>query len=146
MSVQAVKAVEIGHGVVAAGSFGSQVHDPIQYAPEDTGKPTRFTRASNNAGGIEGGISNGEDIVVRGYLKPISTLRKPLESVHFDTREATSASYERSDICVVPAAGVVGEAMVALTIARMTQEKFGGDSLIELHRNFSGYIEQIRSY
>jgi chorismate synthase len=146
MSVQAVKAVEIGHGVVAAASFGSEVHDPIQYAAEETGKPTRFTRASNNAGGIEGGISNGEDIVVRGYLKPISTLRKPLESVRFDTRETTSASYERSDICVVPAAGVVGEAMVALTLARVAQEKFGGDSLLELHRNFAGYIEQIRRY
>jgi len=84
--------------------------------------------------------------VVRGYLKPISTLRKPLESVRFDTREATSASYERSDICVVPAAGVVGEAMVALTIARMTQEKFGGDSLVELQRNFAGYIEQIGKF
>ena len=146
MSVQAVKAVEIGHGVVAAASFGSEVHDPIQYAAEGTGQPTRFTRPSNNAGGIEGGVSNGEDIVVRGYLKPISTLRKPLESVRFDTREATSASYERSDICVVPAAGVVGEAMVALTIARMTQEKFGGDSLVELQRNFAGYIEQIGKF
>jgi chorismate synthase len=146
MSVQAVKAVEIGRGVVAAESFGSQVHDPIHYAAEATGQPTRFTRSSNNAGGIEGGISNGEDIVVRGYLKPISTLRKPLESVRFDTRETTSASYERSDICVVPAAGVVAEAMVALTVARLAQEKFGGDSVLELHRNFAGYIEQIRSY
>jgi chorismate synthase len=146
MSVQAVKAVEIGHGVVAAASFGSQVHDPIQYAAEENGQPTRFTRPSNNAGGIEGGVSNGEDIVVRGYLKPISTLRKPLESVRFDTRETTSASYERSDICVVPAAGVVGEAMVALTIARLAQEKFGGDSLVELQRNFAGYIEQIRKF
>jgi chorismate synthase len=92
MSVQAVKAVEIGRGVVAAESFGSQVHDPIHYAAEDTGKSTRFTRPQNNAGGIEGGVSNGEDIVVRGYLKPISTLRKPLESVRFDSREATSAA------------------------------------------------------
>jgi chorismate synthase len=146
MSVQAVKAVEIGHGVAAAASFGSEVHDPIQYAAEGTGQPTRFTRPSNNAGGIEGGVSNGEDIVVRGYLKPISTLRQPLESVRFDTREKTSASYERSDICVLPAAGVVGEAMVALTIARMTQEKFGGDSLVELQRNFAGYIEQIGKF
>jgi chorismate synthase len=146
MSVQAVKAVEIGRGVVAAESFGSQVHDPIHYAAEDTGKPTRFTRPHNNAGGIEGGVSNGEDIVVRGYLKPISTLRKPLESVRFDTRQATSASYERSDICVVPAAGVVGEAMVALTIARLAQEKFGGDSARELRRNFDGYIQQVRNY
>ena len=88
MSLQAVKAVEIGRGVTAAESFGSTVHDPIHYAAEDTGKPTRFTRPQNNAGGIEGGVSNGEDIVVRGYLKPISTLRRPLESVRFDTREA----------------------------------------------------------
>ncbi len=146
MSVQAVKAVEIGRGMVAAESFGSAVHDPIRYAAEDTGKPTRFTRPQNNAGGIEGGVSNGEDIVVRGYLKPISTLRKPLESVRFDTRETTSASYERSDICVVPAAGVVAEAMVALTLARLAQEKFGGDSALELRRNFDGYIQQIRSY
>jgi chorismate synthase len=146
MSIQAVKAVEIGRGVVAAESFGSQVHDPIHYAAEDTGKPTRFTRDQNNAGGIEGGVSNGEDIVVRGYLKPISTLRRPLESVRFDTREATSASYERSDICVVPAAGVVAEAMVALAIADLAQQKFGGDSALEMKRNFLGYIEQIRSY
>jgi chorismate synthase len=146
MSIQAVKAVEIGRGVVAAESFGSAVHDPIHYAAEDNGQPTRFTRPHNNAGGIEGGDSNGEEIVVRGYLKPISTLRKPLESVRFDTREATSASYERSDICVVPAAGVVGEAMVALTVARLAQEKFGGDSALELRRNFAGYIEQIRGY
>jgi chorismate synthase len=146
MSIQAVKAVEIGRGVTAAESFGSQVHDPIYYAAEGNGNPTRFTRHQNNAGGLEGGVSNGEDIVVRGYLKPISTLRRPLESVRFDTREATSASYERSDICVVPAAGVVGEAMVALTIAAQAQQKFGGDSALEMQRNFRGYIEQIRSY
>ena len=146
MSIQAVKAVEIGRGMVAAESFGSAVHDPIHYSAEETGKPTRFTRPQNNAGGIEGGVSNGEDIVVRGYLKPISTLRKPLESVRFDTREKTSASYERSDICVVPAAGVVAEAMVALTITRVAQEKFGGDSALELRRNFDGYIEQLRRF
>lgn len=146
MSLQAVKAVEIGRGVTAAGSFGSQVHDPIHYAAQDEGRPTRFTRPHNNAGGLEGGVSNGEDVVVRGYLKPISTLRRPLESVRFDTREATSASYERSDICVVPAAGVAAEAMVALTMARVVAEKFGGDSLTELKRNFDGYIEQIREY
>jgi chorismate synthase len=146
MSIQAVKAVEIGRGVVAAESFGSQVHDPIQYAAEPNGQPTRFTRPQNNAGGIEGGVSNGEDLVVRGYLKPISTLRRPLESVRFDTRQTTSASYERSDICVVPAAGVVAEAMVALTVARLAVEKFGGDSALELRRNFEGYIEQIRSF
>jgi chorismate synthase len=146
MSLQAVKAVEIGRGVAAAESFGSQVHDPIQYAAENDGKPTKFRRPHNNAGGIEGGVSNGEDIIVRGYLKPISTLRRPLESVRFDTRETTSASYERSDICVVPAAGVVAEAMVALTLADAVQRKFGGDSLLEMKRNFNGYIEQIRSF
>ena len=148
MSLQAVKAVEIGRGVTAAESFGSKVHDPIHYAPENTGedasaRPTRFTRPHNNAGGIEGGVSNGEDIVIRGYLKPISTLRRPLESVRFDTREPTSASYERSDICVVPAAGVAAEAMVALTVASLAQQKFGGDSALEMKRNFDGYIEQI---
>ncbi|HLY42083.1 MAG TPA: chorismate synthase [Terracidiphilus sp.] len=146
MSLQAVKAVEIGRGMIAAESFGSAVHDAIHYAGEKTDRPTRFTRSQNNAGGIEGGISNGEDLVVRGYLKPISTLRKPLESVRFDTREATSASYERSDICVVPAAGVAAEAMVALTVAGLAHEKFGGDSATELKRNFAGYIEQIGSF
>jgi chorismate synthase len=147
MSLQAVKAVEIGRGVAAAATFGSRVHDPIHYASENPpGKPTRFTRPHNNAGGIEGGVSNGEDIVVRGYLKPISTLRQPLESVRFDTREATSASYERSDICVVPAAGVAAEAMVALVLANLAREKFGGDSLLELKRNFDGYIQQIRNF
>lgn len=146
MSLQAVKAVEIGRGVTAAESFGSQVHDPIHYAAQDEGRPTRFTRPHNNAGGLEGGVSNGEDVVVRGYLKPISTLRRPLESVRFDTREPTSASYERSDICVVPAAGVAAEAMVALVMARVVAEKFGGDSLVELKRNFDGYIEQIGTF
>ena len=147
MSLQAVKAVEIGRGVTAAESFGSQVHDPIHYASsQPADRPTRFVRDQNNAGGLEGGISNGEDIVVRGYLKPISTLRRPLESVRFDTREATSASYERSDICVVPAAGVAAEAMVAMTIASVAQQKFGGDSALEMKRNFQGYIEQIRSF
>jgi chorismate synthase len=147
MSLQAVKAVEIGRGVEAAAAFGSRVHDPIHYAPENPpGRPTRFTRPHNNAGGIEGGVSNGEEIVVRGYLKPISTLRQPLESVRFDTRQPTSASYERSDICVVPAAGVAAEAMVALVLANLAHEKFGGDSLLELQRNFDGYIEQIRRF
>jgi chorismate synthase len=151
MSLQAVKAVEIGRGVTAAQSFGSKVHDPIHYAPEiathgPSASPTRFTRPHNNAGGIEGGVSNGEDIMVRGYLKPISTLRRPLESVRFDTREPTSASYERSDICVVPAAAVAAEAMVALTVAGLAQQKFGGDSVLEMQRNFRGYIEQIRSF
>jgi chorismate synthase len=146
MSLQAVKAVEIGRGVTAAESFGSEVHDAIGYSEHENGAHTRFTREHNNAGGIEGGVSNGEDIVVRGYLKPISTLRRPLASVRFDTRESTKAAYERSDVCVVPAAGVAAEAMVALAVARLVIEKFGGDSMTELHRNYDGYLEQIRRY
>lgn len=147
MSLQAVKAVELGRGVTAAQSPGSKVHDAIAYNEDvDESSFTKFTRNQNNAGGVEGGISNGEDVVVRGYLKPISTLRKPLASVSFESREATKASYERSDVCVVPAAGVAGEAMVALTVARLVLEKFGGDSLGELQRNFSGYCEQIRVF
>jgi chorismate synthase len=145
MSLQAVKAVELGRGVTAASSPGSQVHDAIAYGENDEGF-TKFKREHNNAGGIEGGISNGEDVVVRGYLKPISTLRRPLASVDFATREATKAAYERSDVCVVPAAGVAGEAMVALAVARLVVEKFGGDSLRELQRNFEGYCQQIKSY
>ena len=154
MSLQAVKAVELGRGVTAAESLGSAVHDAIGYAEEGrevpegdaAGRFTRFSRERNNAGGIEGGISNGEDVVVRGYLKPISTLRKPLGSVSFATREPVKAAYERSDVCVVPAAGVAAEAMVALTIARLVIDKFGGDSLRELQRNFAGYREQIHSF
>ncbi|HUI44035.1 MAG TPA: chorismate synthase [Terriglobia bacterium] len=141
-SVQAVKAAEIGTGVDSAGRFGSEVHDEIGY---DRGQG-RFTRKSNRAGGVEGGMSNGEEIVVRGYLKPISTLRRPLESVDFETRETVKAAYERSDICVVPAAGVAGEAMVALVLARAFLEKFGGDSLTESRRNFEGYREQVRRF
>jgi len=144
MSLQAVKAVEIGRGVTAAESLGSAVHDAIGY--EGTDGFTKFSREHNNAGGLEGGISNGEDVVVRGYLKPISTLRRPLASVSFETREPVKAAYERSDVCVVPAAGVAAEAMVALTVARLVIEKFGGDSLRELQRNFNGYSEQIRAY
>lgn len=143
MSLQAVKAVEIGRGVTAAESVGSTVHDAIGYEGHSF---TKFSREHNNAGGLEGGISNGEDVVVRGYLKPISTLRRPLESVSFETREPVKAAYERSDVCVVPAAGVAAEAMVALTVARLVIEKFGGDSLGELQRNFNGYCEQIRAY
>ena len=141
-SIQAVKAVDLGDGVEIAGRFGSEVHDEIGYDPEQA----RFTRSSNRAGGLEGGISNGEDIVVRGYLKPISTLRRPLQSVDFRTREAVKAAYERSDVCVVPAAGVAGEAMVALVLAQAFLEKFGGDSMPETRRNFEGYREQVRQF
>jgi len=144
MSLQAVKAVEIGSGISAAASPGSQVHDEIGY--EAKSRYTKFSRAHNNAGGIEGGVSNGEEIRVRGYLKPISTLRRPLQSVDFATREPVKAAYERSDVCVVPAAGVAAEAMVALTLARAALEKFGGDSVLETRRNFEGYIEQLKNY
>lgn len=146
MSLQAVKAVEIGCGVTAAESMGSNVHDAIGYAEEGSDASTRFTRVGNNAGGMEGGISNGQDVTVRGYLKPISTLRRPLGSVSFDTREPVKAAYERSDVCVVPAAGVAAEAMVSLTLARLLLEKFGGDSLGETQRNFEGYLAQIRKF
>ncbi len=146
MSLQAVKAVELGRGVTAAQSFGSAVHDSIHYSDTGENGHTRFRREQNNAGGIEGGVSNGEDIVVRGYLKPISTLRRPLESVTYETREATKAAYERSDVCVVPAAGVAAEAMVAFVLAQLALEKFGGDSATELKRNYDGYLEQIRNY
>jgi chorismate synthase len=149
MSLQAVKAVEIGRGVTAAAAFGSVVHDAIHYTSEAEQPPeahTRFAREQNNAGGIEGGISNGEDIIVRGYLKPISTLRRPLQSVSFETREEVKAAYERSDVCVVPAAGVAAEAMVALTLAKVAVEKFGGDSLREMVRNYQGYCDQIRKF
>jgi chorismate synthase len=142
MSIQAVKAVEIGDGIEGAASPGSRVHDEIGYDRESS----RFTRKSNRAGGLEGGISNGEDIVVRGYVKPISTLRRPLESVDFETKETVKAAYERSDVCVVPAAGVVGEAMLALTISRSFLEKFGGDSMGETKRNFLAYMEQVRQF
>src|SRR5271165_1802609 len=146
MSLQAVKAVEIGDAVRAAASLGSTVHDEIGYERERVGPFTGFTRASNHAGGLECGVSNGEDIRVRGYLKPISTLRRPLASVDFATREPVKAAYERSDVCVVPAAGVAAEAMVALTLARCALEKFGGDSMLEVQRNFEGYCQQLRNF
>jgi chorismate synthase len=146
MSLQAVKGVEIGTAVESALSLGSAVHDEIGYDKASDKKFTGFTRASNHAGGIEGGISNGQDILVRGYLKPISTLRRPLGSVDFTTREPVKAAYERSDVCVVPAAGVAAEAMVALTLARCALEKFGGDSVLELRRNFAGYQQQLREF
>jgi chorismate synthase len=144
MSLQAVKAVEIGAGVAAAYAPGSAVHDEIGYSA--TSGFTAFSRTRNNAGGIEGGVSNGQEIRVRGYLKPISTLRRPLQSVDFSTREPVKAAYERSDVCVVPAAGVAAEAMVALTLSRCALEKFGGDSMIETLRNFQGYCQQLKDY
>ena len=142
VSIQAVKGVEIGLAAEGAASFGSKVQDTIHYDR----KGRRFTRGANRAGGLEGGITNGQDVVVRGLLKPISTLRRPLESVDLATREPALAAYERSDVAVVPAAGVIGEAMVAMVLAQAFLEKFGGDSLGETRRNFEGYLEQVRSF
>jgi chorismate synthase len=142
MSIPAVKAVAIGAGVEASGLRGSQVHDEISYDHEGE----KFTRQTNRAGGLEGGITNGEELRVRGFLKPISTLRRALRSVDIDTKKEETASFERSDITAVPAAGVIGEAMVALILAQAMREKFGGDSLEEMRRNFEGYCEQLRGY
>src|SRR5271163_4090014 len=142
MSIQAVKGVELGAGVAAAGSYGSEVQDEISY----DAVARRFARSSNRAGGLEGGITNGEDVVVRGYLKPISTLKKPLGTADMVTKQPIQAAYERSDWCVVPAAGVAAEAMVALVLADAFLQKFGGDSLTELRRNFDNYAHQIAAF
>jgi len=141
VSIQAVKAVEVGAGIAAATSAGSHAMDEIFYA-----KGRGFYRKSNHSGGVEGGMSTGEPIVVRGYLKPISTLMRPLRSVNIDTKKPVKATVERSDVCTVPAAGVIGEAMVAYVIASAMLEKFGGDSLREIQRNVAGYLEQIRRF
>jgi len=142
MSVQAVKAVEIGAGVTAAGSHGSQVQDEIFYEKS----ARRFRRTTNRAGGVEGGITNGEDVVIRGYLKPISTLRQALHTADMVTKQPVQAAYERSDWCVVPAGAVAGEAMVALVLADAFLQKFGGDSLSEMRRNFENYGRQINEF
>jgi chorismate synthase len=142
MCIPAVKAVEIGAGVEVSRTTGSQVHDEIGYNEAER----RFTRPTNRAGGIEGGITNGEDVRILGHLKPISTLRQPLASVDVVTKEESAAAFERSDIVAVPAAGVIGEAMVAIVLADAAREKFGGDSIGEWKRNFEGYLEQLKRY
>ena len=142
MSIPAVKAVSIGAGSEASALPGSEVHDEIAYNDETK----EFIRATNRAGGLEGGVTNGEEVRVRGHLKPLSTLRRPLRSVDIDTKQEQLAAFERSDITAVPAAGVIGEAMVALTLAAAMREKFGGDSLGEMKRNYEGYREQLRGY
>lgn len=138
MSIQAIKGVEVGIGFAAARLPGSRVHDEISYNGA-------YHRDSNNAGGIEGGMSNGEPIVVRAAMKPIPTLYKPLRSVDIRTHESFSATVERSDTCAVPAALVVAEAVVAIEVANAFLEKFGGDSIFEIRRNLEGYLEQIRN-
>jgi chorismate synthase len=140
MSIQAIKAVEVGDGWAAARRRGSEVHDAIGYDPE----ARRYTRATNRAGGLEGGVTTGEPLVVRAAMKPIATLRRALGSVDVHTHEAAPATVERSDICAVPAAGVVLEAMVALTLADAALEKFGGDSAREFADNAARYLERLR--
>jgi chorismate synthase len=139
MSIPSVKAVEIGDGVTNVRKYGSDVHDEIYYS-----KKEGYYRLTNRAGGIEGGISNGQDLIVRGYAKPISTLLDPLNSVDVKTKKKVKAPYVRSDICFVPALSVVGEAAVAWVIAGALMEKFGGDSLSEVKRNFSGCLKTLR--
>jgi chorismate synthase len=142
MAVQAIKGVEIGLGFEAARRHGSQVHDPIQYDPSQADGPTLgFVRPSNNAGGLEAGMTNAQPIVVRAAMKPISTLAHPLESVNLQTGEPKSASYERSDVCAVSAASVILENVVAFEIARAMVEKFGGDSLAEMQARWKLFHE-----
>jgi chorismate synthase len=140
MSIQAIKGVEVGLGFEMAEHFGSEVMDEIFYSPP------KFYRKTNYAGGIEGGITNGMPIILRAAMKPIPTLRKALRSVDIITKKTVEAAYERSDICAVPAAGVIGEAMVALIITDALLEKFGGDSIVETKHNYDLYIEQIKNF
>jgi chorismate synthase len=153
MSIQAIKGVEVGLGFEMARRRGSQVHDEIFFEPdkmvtEGTPRivPTGFYRGSNNSGGTEGGMTNGSPLVVRVAMKPISTLMSPLQSVDLRTKHAADASVERSDVCAAPAAAVVGESVVAFELANAFLEKFGGDSLREIKRNYESYLEQIKGY
>lgn len=153
MSIQAIKGVEVGLGFEMARRRGSEVHDEIFFDPhkmvsEGTPRivPTGFYRGSNNSGGTEGGMSNGAPLVLRAAMKPISTLMSPLRSVDLKTKRPADASVERSDVCAAPAAAVVGEAVVAFELAVAFLEKFGGDSLSEITRNYEGYLEQIKKF
>ena len=156
MSIQAIKGIEVGLGFEMGRRFGSEVMDEIFYSPPLSPSPPEgegrvgghpgFYRKTNYAGGIEGGITNGMPIILRAVMKPIPTLRKPLRSIDISTKEPVEAAYERSDVCAAPAAGVIGEAMVALTIADAFLEKFGGDSLAETRRNYDSYISYIKNF
>ena len=137
MSINAVKGVEFGAGFVGAARPGSEFHDEIDF------QGGRFRHLTNRAGGLTGGVTNGEPIDLRVAIKPISTMKKPMSSIDLKTKEKTEAHYERSDVCVVPAAGVIGEAVVALTVAEAFLEKFGGDSMPEVDRNYRAYMESI---
>ena len=137
LSINAVKGVEFGAGFEGSARPGSEFHDQIDY------QGGRFRHLSNRAGGLTGGVTNGEPLDLRVALKPISTMKKPMQSIDLKTKEKVEAHYERSDVCVVPAAGVIGEAMVAVVLAGAFLEKFGGDSIPEIERNLSGYLELI---
>jgi chorismate synthase len=145
MGTQAFKAVEIGMGKDVAFLPGSKVHDEIGFDPARKDSITLgYTRKTNNAGGLEGGMTNGQPIVVRGAKKPISTLMKPLESVDLNTKETSKAAYERSDACAVPAASVILENVVAFEIARAMTDKFAGDSLVEMRQNYESFLALAR--
>jgi chorismate synthase len=146
MSIQAIKGVEIGMGFEAARRRGSQVHDPISFDPAQKHTPSLgYVRPTNNAGGLEAGMTNGQPIVVRAAMKPISTLQNPLDSIDMETKELSRASYERSDICAVPAASVIVENVIAFEIAAAFLEKFGGDSLTEIQDRYQRFLELARA-
>lgn len=145
MAVQAIKGVEIGMGFEAAGLPGSQVHDPIQYDPDQATQPhLGYVRPSNNAGGLEAGMTNGQPLVVRAAKKPIATLRKPLESINMETKEQHTANYERSDVCAVSAAGIIIENVVAFEVATAFVDKFGGDSITEMKQRYELFLKLAR--
>src|SRR6187401_1464566 len=142
MSIQAIKGVEVGLGFEAARRRGSQVHDPIQYDASHRGEPgLGYVRPTNNAGGIEGGMTNGQPLIIRAAKKPISTLAKPLESINLSTKEKQEASYERSDVCAVSAASVIVENVVAFEVAAAFVDKFGGDSLPEMKARYELFLK-----
>jgi len=141
LSIHAVKAVAIGDGVAGARRVGSEVHDAIYFNEE-----RRYHRTTNRAGGLEGGVTNGQDVVVRAFMKPISTLRRGMPSVDIETHEPHRSQWERSDVTAVPACGVVCEAMLAIVLADAMREKFGGDSLAEMKRNYDAYLAQLRKF
>jgi chorismate synthase len=141
LSIHAVKAVSIGDGVAAAQRLGSEVHDPIHFDDE-----RRYYRETNRAGGLEGGVTNGQDVVVRAYMKPISTLRRGLPSVDTETHEPHRSQWERSDVTAVPACGVVCEAMLAVILAAAMREKFGGDTLDDMRAAYDAYQARVREY
>jgi chorismate synthase len=146
MSIQAIKGVEIGLGFEAARRPGSQVHDEIAYEPAQTGQPSLgYVRHTNNAGGLEAGMTNGQPLVVRAAMKPISTLRRPLASINLATKEPESAAYERSDVCALAACSVIVENVVAFTVAQAFVEKFGGDSLAEMRARYDKFLELARA-